>query len=112
MSCYLILRMNVCRTRLALPPGTVFSLSLDQDLLGCFGQQQHCLVKNGFTTSGSRRSTVVSDGVAASGGRAIVADWYQSVLEQVDDRWGAEVISNLHAVSRRGIYFSALWVPI
>ena len=31
-------------------------------------------------------------GVAASGGRAVVADWYQStILEQVEHRWGAEL---------------------
>jgi hypothetical protein len=31
-------------------------------------------------------------GVAAAGGNAIVADWYQStVLQQVNERWGSEV---------------------
>ena len=99
----------------ASPPGSVFSLSLDQDHLWVASWATttlYVIQEMGLLPLAQEDPLSSAMGVAASGGRAIVADWYQStVLEQVDDRWGAEVHLPIAMRFREGESISQpLWV--
>ena len=79
----------------ALPPGSVFSLSLDDEYLWVASWSTttlYAIQETGLLSLAQEDPMMSAMGVAASGGRAVVADWYQStILEQVEQRWGAEV---------------------
>jgi hypothetical protein len=79
----------------ALPPGSVFSLSLDGEYLWAASWSVttlYAIQETGLLSLAQEEPMMSAMGVAASGGRAVVADWYQStILEQVEQRWGAEV---------------------
>ena len=99
----------------ALPPGSVFSLSLDQDHLWVASWATttlYAIQESGLLPLAQEDPLSSAMGVAASGGSAIVADWYQStVLEQVSERWGAEVHLPIAMRFREGDAISQpLWV--
>ena len=99
----------------ALPPGSVFSLSLDQDHLWVASWATttlYAIQETGLLPLAQEDPVSSAMGVAASGGRAVVADWYRStVLEQVDDRWGAEIHLPIAMRFREGESISQpLWV--
>ena len=99
----------------ALPPGSVFSLSLDQDHLWVASWATttlYLIQETGLLPLAQEDPLSSAMGVAASGGRAIVADWYQStVLEQINERWGAEVHLPVAMRFREGDAISQpLWV--
>lgn len=77
------------------PQGTVFSVSLDDSQVWVASWDATTLYDiQGGTLLPLAQETPLSAamGVAASNGRAIVADWYQStVLQRVADRWGPEI---------------------
>lgn len=77
------------------PQGSVFSLSLDGEYLWAASWATttlYAIQESGLLPLAQEDPQSSAMGVAASNGQAIVADWYQStVLEQVPERWGAEI---------------------
>lgn len=77
------------------PPGGVFSLSLDQSFLWVASWETitlYTLENETLLPLGQEKPLSAAMGVAASNGQAVVADWYQStIVQQVSNRWGAEV---------------------
>ena len=76
------------------PPGSVFSVSLDDDMLWVASWSQTILyaLENGVQSIAHESPVSAAMAVAASDGRAIVGDWLQStVLQQTPDVLGPEV---------------------